>query len=52
MMFNRSTVANLKIFQNKGNCCGHTEGNRLVEEIAELREYYKSSKFTLGLGAS
>ena len=52
MMFNRSTVANLKIFQNKGNSCCHTEGNRLVEEIVELSEYYKSSKFTLGLGAS
>ena len=39
LMFQRSAVANLKIFQTKGHCCGHTEGTRLVEEIAELAEF-------------
>ena len=50
MMFNRSTVSNLKIFQNKGNCCGHTEGTRLIEELSELAEHFKASNFTLNLG--
>ena len=49
-MFQRSAVSNLKIFQSKGICCGYTEGTRLVEEIAELAEFYKSSKYTLDLG--
>ena len=50
LLFQNSAVASLKIFQLKGNCCSYTEGSRMVEEIAELAEFYKNSKYNLEYG--
>ena len=50
LMFQKSSVANLKTFSQKGFCTGHTEATRLVEEIAELAEFFKSSQYKEDLG--
>ena len=50
LVFQKSSVGSLKIFGQKGVCSGHTESTRLVEEVAELSEFHKSSKYCLDLG--
>ena len=50
LMFQKSSVGNLKTFCQKGFSTGHTEGTRLVEELSELSESFKSSQYTLDLG--
>ena len=49
-MFQRSTVTNVQTFNKKGESSSYTEGMRLVEECAELSEYFKTSKYNLSLG--
>ena len=50
MVFQKSSVGNLKTFGAKGTCNGHTEATRLVEDMAELSEFFKASKYSLDLG--
>ena len=50
LVFQKSSVGNLKTFSQKGVCSGHSESTRLVEEMAELSEFFKSSKYSLDLG--
>ena len=50
MMFQKSTVLNLKTFGQKGFSSGYSEATRLIEEMSELAEYFKSSQYNLGLG--
>ena len=49
-MFQGSVVKNLQSFNRKGQSASYTEGMRLVEQLAELSEHYKTSKYNLGLG--
>lgn len=50
LMFQKSSVGNLKTFGQKGVCSSHTEATRLIEEMSELAEFFKSSKYSLDLG--
>ena len=50
LMFNKSTVHNLKTFALKGLCAGYTETSRLIEDLAELSDFFKGSQYTLDLG--
>ena len=50
IVFQKSSVSNLKTFGQKGFCSGHTEATRLVEEMAELSEFFKSSNYSVDLG--
>ena len=50
LMFQKSTLCNLKSFGLKGLCSGYSEASRLVEEMSELSDYFKSSKYSLDLG--
>ena len=50
VVFQKSVVGNLKTFGLKGFCSGYTETSRLVEEMAELSDFFKNSNYKLDLG--
>ena len=43
-------MKNVKTFNRKGASASYTEGARLVDECAELAEYYKTSRYNLKSG--
>ena len=50
LLYQKSFVANLKTFGQKGLCTGYTEATRLIDEMSELSEFFKSSHYSINLG--
>ena len=50
LMFSKSSVSSLKTFSQKGFSTGQSEGSRLVEEMSELADFFKSSQYNLDYG--
>ena len=50
LVYQKSSVNSLKIFGQKGFSSGYTEATRLIDDMSELAEFFKSSKYCFDLG--